>query len=800
MREGRRRGENVAPAAQATACLHCGLRLSADAEDEFCCAGCRSVYRLLRDEGLDRYYDLRGARGVPVPSLHLETRDRKWLEELEAEIATADESCRLDLDVQGIHCSACVWLIEELFRREDGGVRALVNPALGKVELAVERAFPLRRFVDEVERFGYLLGPAKKELPRRTDDLLLRTAICIALAMNSMLFSAAIYLGLEEGTFYAFVHRLDYALAVVAVLVGGSVFIRSAWNGLRRGILHLDTPIALGIVLAFAGSSWSFFFGEGRAAYLDTITIFIALMLLGRWLQERVLERNRNQLLASDGVDGLLARRVRGDALETVPCREIAAADVLLVAPGDLVPVDGTLLDDATSFSLDWIKGESAPRRVDPGETVPAGAFNASPRAVRVLASTDFAESQLVALLRTPSVARDPEGARATDWWRRFGAIYVTAVLASAAIGVALWLWLTGDAVQAVEVATAVLVITCPCAFGIATPLAYELVQGGLRRAGLFVRAAGFLDRVPAVRRVVFDKTGTLTTGSLRVVDRSPLDGLGADERAALYDLAARSTHPKSKAIARALEHGDVAFRPALDVREVPGAGVEATIAGSLHRLGRASWAAPFATFETEPDVVYAVDHRVRAAVSTEETLRPDAASEIERLAREGHELWILSGDAPEKVRAMATRLGLSETRAIGGCSPERKAKWVDEHDLRDTLFIGDGINDTLVAERAYVSGTPAIDRPFLPARTDFYFVTPGLEPIALALRASRRLSQVVRRNLVFAVAYNAGAVALAWAGLMTPWLAAVLMPASSLAIIAATTAALSGRSALWKS
>ncbi len=648
------------------ACAHCGQPLSPDARDDYCCAGCRTVHRLLEVGGLTRYYALRGRRGVPVPELHPEKRDTKWLEALEGRVAREDGPCRIDLDVQGIHCSACVWLIEELFHREPGAARVLVNPALGTAELAVSSDFPLRRFVEEVARFGYLFGPSHAQAPRRSDDLLLRTGICIALALNTMLLSAAIYLGLRAGPLYALVSRLDYALSVVSVLVGGSVFLRSSWRGLRRGLLHLDTPIALGIVLAFAGSTWSFFFGGGRAAYLDSITVFIALMLLGRWLSARVLERNRRQLLESDGVDGLLARRIRGGEVRTVACREIDAGDALLVSPGDLVPVDGELLEAAGSFSLDWIRGESAPRVFARGETVPAGAFNAGARAARLGAVTDFAASPLVPLLRTPEAEGAGEGgpgvrprsdrSRFTD----MAFLYVLFVLVAAALGVAFWLVRTGDLLRATEVATAVLVVTCPCAFGIATPLAHELFYGGLRRAGLFVRTQRFLNRAPRVRRIVLDKTGTLTTGVPRLVDAAPLDVLDSAERAALYDLAARSTHPKSLAVARALDDRGLALRPAVEVTEVPGAGLESHIDGHVHRLGAPGWAdvpfgadgkcgrrrspeavtdAEIGAADAEGDLLYAVDGVVRAHLATCEELRPDAARELRRLGDAGYEL-----------------------------------------------------------------------------------------------------------------------------------------------------------------
>ncbi|HJK99400.1 MAG TPA: heavy metal translocating P-type ATPase metal-binding domain-containing protein [Polyangiaceae bacterium LLY-WYZ-14_1] len=810
-------------ASERTSCRHCALPLGpGSTRNGFCCRGCAAVHRLLHASGLARYYDLRGARpGLPATGVDPEDgavatgpRDRKWLEPLVERLTAAgpEAPVRLELDVQGLHCAACVWLLETLFRRRPGGIRLLINPAMGRAELVVRGAFDLPGWVAEVERFGYLLGPPTKEPPRRSDDLLVRVGICVALAGNTMLYAAAVYLGLREGPLFEVLHDLQLAMATVAVFVGGSVFFRGAVEGLRRRILHLDVPIALGIALAYAGSVWSFFFADARASYFDSVSVFIALMLVGRWLQERVLERNRNQLLASDGADSLLTRRIAPNGtLSLVRCPEVRAGDRLLLAPGDLVPVDATLRGDEGRFSLEWIDGESTPRRVPAEELVPAGAFHVGNGAVEVESTTDFQDSPLLSLLRTPP---DVDAARGRGrWWQRVSGAYVVGVLAAAGLGLTGWLVLAGDPIRAVEVTIAVLVVTCPCAFGIATPLAYELAQGGLRRRGLFVRTMGFLDRALGVRRVVFDKTGTLTTGGLAVADPDALRSLGDDARQALIDLAARSNHPKSLAVLRALggsAEGGAAVRRALEVEEHPGRGVEGVLPdGRRARLGSAAWAGELGVAPPprsgpatshDADLVFALEGAEAVPIPTVERLRPDAAAELAALDAEGLEPTILSGDRTPRALALARTLGLPADRVFGDHRPEDKAAWVRAHDRGDLLFVGDGLNDGPAAAAATCSGTPAVDRPFMPARSDFYFVTPGLAPIRLGLRVSRALAQTVRRNLTFALTYNAVAVALAWAGWMAPWVAALLMPLSSLVVLAATSKALGPRSALWKS
>lgn len=787
--------ERIAP------CAHCGTELGPGSVDGFCCVGCREVHALLGAESLDRYYELRGDRGRPVADTRPELRDFKWLELIEARIAGSPGLHRVDLDIQGLHCAGCVYLLEELFKREAGGARVLVNPSLGTLELTIRPEFPLRRYVTHVERFGYMLGPAVKQRSERGGDLLLRLGICAAIAMNSMLFSISIYAGLEDPALLRLFHALTFGLSVIAVAVGGTVFFRSAWQALRRGILHLDLPIALGIILAFSGSAYSVITRSGRASYFDTVNVFITLMLLGRFLQERVVEKNRAELLDAAGVDALLTRRLDGDRVEVVPVRSVEEGDLLLVSPGDVVPVEAAVEESEAAFSFDWITGESAPVGASRGDAVPAGACVAGARAVRVRAREAFADSALVRLLRSPA-ARAADAARITPWWARVTKRWVLLVLVASAGGFALWMGRTGDVGRALDVVTAILTVTCPCAFGIAVPLAYEIVQARLRREGLLVRSPGFLDRATAVRRVVFDKTGTLTTGVLRLEGAEQIDALDDEERRALYNIAARSTHPKSIAVKRALAGRGIGFDPELVVEEEPGLGLVLRTGEHEYRLGSPRWAVGDQLGSgsgSGSDVVFAVDGVVRAAFTTAEDQRPDARVEIEELARSGFEVWILSGDKKERVLDLASAVGVPAERAVSGCSPEDKAAWLRDHDHGDTLMLGDGINDSLAVAAAHCSGTPAVDRPFLAARSDFYLVTAGLRPVRFALEASRRLEQVVRRNLTAALAYNVLAIGLAYAGLMSPLTCAVFMPLSSLSIILATTRALSS-GAKWKS
>jgi Cu2+-exporting ATPase len=817
-------------------CLHCGLDLPERAElGLFCCAGCKNVHELLKSEGLERYYDLRGATDAPPPELRED--GFLWLDPwLKRAVPGPGGTLRLSLDVQGVHCAACVWLLQELFARQPGALELRVNPAVGRAEfLWIENQLDLRDYLRTVLRFGYRFGPQRKQASVASRGLLVRFCISLAAALNTMVFSLCYYLGLAplaagpdgDGGLYAIFGRWNFALCTVAVLVGGSLFMVSAWRGLRRGVAHLDLPIATGILLGYGGSVWAWLARGPEAAYFDTITIFVSLMVLGRWLQERVLEKNRLSLLASDGVDDLFARRRRGDQLATIPAAEIAVGDELWIPPGDLVPVASTVLGERATMSLAWITGESRARGFEPGETVPAGAFHTGESSARVAALEPFAASRLHTLLGPARLLQDEAGPGPSGAPRpaplaggnRFATLYVACVLILAAAGFVLWS--SSGFERAIEVALSILVVTCPCALGLAMPLAHELVHVALRRRGIFLRETDFLARVLSVRHVLFDKTGTLTRGTLELGrdSREALSRLDPQSRRVLAHMTAQSLHPVSRAIHAALSPSGASATPlvaGLSVREFPGRGLEARLEEQTWRLGSAPFALP-AQSQGRTGTCLSLDGTALAEFSLEEVLKSDAREEVQRLEAQGLEVHLLSGDRPERVRRVAGELGIDPARVHGGLSPEDKARCVRALDRStpsaaapagngaaagrravgqgDTWMVGDGINDGPAFDAAWCASTPAVDRPNLPARAGMFYLGDGVSAVRVTREYAARLWSVLRTNLWLSSAYNLCAVAACLCGFVGPLTAAVLMPASSLGFLGLTYARLSPRS-----
>ncbi len=779
----RRSSEKPSVTSQQVTCAHCRAPLSTVSDTEatgstarptaehFCCTGCRSARSLIDRMGLGQFYDLSN----DVSRGDAEASERPWLPALLdlARVRHPESRLVLTLDVQGLHCAACVWVLQALFRKRQGAVHLEVDPGVGRLHLTFDaRSFALAAYLDDIAQLGYRVGPPCREGRPPSDGLGLRLGVTIAIAMNAMALTFATYLGLgpdDPDGLYTLFGWVNLALSTAALLVAGPVFIRGAIAAARRGALHLDVPIALGVVLAYVGSVVLFFSGRPELAYFDTLDIFLALMMLGRWAQRRFLDVNRRRLLDDDGFVHVRVKVIGADGtIAHRPLAELAADMRFLVAPRELVPVAANVEGAPTQLDLAWISGESEPVTVHPADIVPAGAHLASDAARVFVAREAFAASALHDLLRTSD--KDDTGDR---FWHRFTAAWVIAVLAFASIVAVVWA--ASSPLDALRHATAVLVVTCPCAIGLATPLAYELAHMRLRKHGLLPRRPGLLDRARRIRHVVFDKTGTLTLTRLDLDEASlhALDTLAPADRDALYQLSARSNHPKSRAIQAAL-----AARPldtSLSVTETPGLGL-ASLSHTLFGDGVALVLAR------------ADDAHALVRLTFTETLRPQAKAEIAALIAAGLDVHIASGDSAERAAAVAQTLGIAESNVHARMSPADKAALVTTLGAGETLFVGDGVNDALAFERAAIAGTPVLDRPTLPARADFVVTSGHLGPVAELLRLSQRVRTITLRNVAIAAVYNALALVAGIQGWLSPVVAALAMPASSLLVLALTT------------
>jgi len=768
-------------------CVHCGTAFRPTAHRrDYCCAGCEFVHGLIAERGLGQFYDLQESGVAPAPSTVFHQRDYTWLQELVAVSGNA-----LTLEVQGLSCIGCAWLIERLFERRPGALHLDVDPALGRLAMRWQPGlFDVVAFARELQSFGYLVGPPGQDQPRGNRGLNLRLGLCAAFAMNTMLFTLPGYLGMEASfPFAALFSRLTFLLGTLSFFIGGSYFFIRAFQALRQRVLHIDLPIAAGLLAAYAGSIVAAAQGWHGFVYFDFVSTFTFLMLAGRWLQEKVVERNRRQLLSAQA-GPITVRLATG---EKISAEKIATGDLFLVEPGQLVPVRSRLESDGALLSLEWIHGESEAATVHRGHLVSAGAVNCGTAALTLLAREAWADSLLATLLRVA-----PTGPVRDPVFERFLRGYLWVVLGLALTGFGSWWFLTGSLLPALQVMISVLVVSCPCASGVALPLARDLAASQLRRLGVFLRDSGIWAHLSQVRKVIFDKTGTLTLESISLLNPEVLAALDERSRAVLLGLVLESLHPVSGCLREQLLAERVAPVTPDRIDESIGYGLSAEMDGHHWRLGRVAWAEGKSAADSQaPDstaeCAFSCDGHLLAEFRFGEVARDDAREEIQALQACGLEVYVLSGDRAPKVAAMAQRLGLATDHCLAELSPQQKAERVRELDAHDTLYLGDGANDSLAFDAACVSGTPAIDRGLLEKKATFYFLGRHLSGIRSLLTVGAIRRRAAHTVVAFAITYNLVAIALCFAGFMSPLLAAILMPASSLVSIAIVLLAFRG-------
>lgn len=687
-----------------------------------------------------------------------------------------------DLAVPDVHCAACIQSIEGELGKLEGVDNARVNLSTRRVTVKWKGDTP-PPLVETLQRIGYESHLFDLEASGKDEglaELIRAVGISGFAAGNIMLLSVSVWSGAEDSTRDLF-HWLSALIALPALALAGRVFYRSAWSVLRRGRMNMDVPIVIGVSLAYAMSLYETI-NHGSHAYFDASVMLLFFLLIGRTLDHLMRERAR---VAVKGLSRLVSRgatQVAPDGTRNyLPVDEIEPGMTLLVAAGERIPVDAVVAEGASDLDCSLVNGESDPRKVRPGDAVQAGTLNLT-GPMTLTATAAAKDSFLAEMVRMMEAA---EGGRAR--YRRIAdrasALYAPVVHLTAFITFLGWMVASGDWHKAVTIAIAVLIITCPCALGLAVPIVQVVAARRLFEKGVMVKEGSALERLAEVDTVVFDKTGTLTLGRPFLVNRGEIAADVMDIAAAI---AARSIHPASRAIADALPGGSVGFD---EIAEVPGYGMEARTGGVRYRLGRAGWAIAAdgaADFNPgEGGTVLTRDGKVLAEFRFEDRLRDGAAATIAALKGLGLGVGMLTGDRADVAEAVARKLGIPIFEA--GLLPGGKTDRIEAlaRDGRKVLMVGDGLNDAPALAAAHVSIAPATAADVGRNAADFVFLRESLSAIPLALGVSRSAGRLIRQNLALAIVYNVIAVPIAILGFVTPLIAAIAMSLSSVLVIA---------------
>ena len=693
----------------------------------------------------------------------------------------------IDLHVPGIHCAGCISKVER-------GVRALPGIAQARVNFTTRRlavdweaeALSADRIVETVTGLGFEVRPfapeeaAKADDHGRTQELIRAMVVAGFAATNIMLLSISIWSGAAAATRDLF-HAISAAIALPAIAYAIRPFARSAWSVLKHGRTNMDVPICIGVTLA-TGMSLYETLTHGHHAYFDGATMLLFFLLIGRVLDSVMRDRARA------GVAQLLKQTPRGalalmadGSTEWRPIDSVAPGMRVLVAAGERLPVDGVVESGDGLIDRSLVTGESAPEAVKPGDKVLAGTLSLD--AVLTIKTAAAGETTFIAdLVRLMEAAEQSKSVyvRLAD---RVSRLYAPAVHLLAALTCVGWLIAGQGWHAALTAAIAVLIITCPCALGLAVPAVQVTAAGRLMTRGVLLKDGGALERLAEVDSVVLDKTGTITRG------QPVLDGrgdLGHDAGAALA-LAQRSTHPLARALASALLADGVTPATVTDIRELPGFGVEGRLGGEAVRLGRPDWIDPhMGAIPDAARLATAFRRGDRPAVLARfrDELRPQAADAVAALEALGCDIRMLSGDRPDVAADVARSVGIADWRA--GCTPSDKVAAITarQGEGARVLVVGDGLNDGPALAAGHASIAPASASDVGQAAADLVFLGDGLDAVPAAVRLARRARALVRQNIAMAVVYNAIAVPLAIAGVVTPLIAAVAMSSSSLLVI----------------
>ncbi len=698
-----------------------------------------------------------------------------------ADLARVVKDARIVLSLPAAHCADCISTVEKALQAVEGVRSARLNLTLKRVSVDAGPEITPQALVQVLDRAGYEaheLDPgllSVTETDRQGRDLLMRMGVAFFSMMNVMLLSVAVWSGADGATRDMF-HWISGAIALPTVVFSSQPFFKGAWRSMKAGRLGMDFPISLAIVLACFISLYETI-NSGVHVYFDAAVMLTFFLLIGRYLDHRTraIARSAAQELAALEVPRAIVLR-DGSELVT-PISEVAVGDQVLVRPGGRMPVDGEVVAGASEIDRSLLTGETLPVPALPGTLVSAGEVNLTgPLTLRVTAAgKDSSLHQMADLVAVAEAAKT----RYTSLAERAAHAYSSIVHVLAAVAFTGWLIYTGgDFRMSVNIMAAVLIITCPCALGLAVPAVLTSASGRLFRKGMLIKDGTALERMSQVDTVVFDKTGTLTMGTPVATnfDQHPLPA-----REVALALAGASSHPLAMALADAARREGIKPARVEDIRERPGYGVEGSWKGMPVRLGRAEWCGAAPGGETATWLV--TGEGAPRAFTFTDRLRPGAAGLMSALQKAGQRMILLSGDNAAAVSSLAAELGISDWSA--GVLPAEKAARIRELRAagRNVLMVGDGLNDTAALAEAYVSISPASALDAARVASDIVLLGQNIAPIADAIRISQQASRRIVENFKISAGYNIVAVPLALFGMATPLAAALAMSLSSITV-----------------
>ncbi len=777
-------------------CTHCHLEFDEAVmikeplkpELNFCCNGCQGVYHLLKDDGLDSFYDKLGNNKLSKP---LAVGDDSSNFDMESFVTryikkTEEGFNRVDLIIEGIHCAACIWLNEKVLNETPGIVDININFTNNKAKIIWdEDIIKLSQIIDKIRSIGYNAYPYNRtdseiKATKNKKDFFLRMSIAIFASMNIMMIDVAKYTGYFTGIdpeMLRMIHMAEFIFASPVLFYSGWIFFRGAYYGLKNKIINMDFLVSSGATLTYIYSLYVLFGGAGDS-YFDSVAMIITFVLVGKYLE--VLGK-KSAVDTMDKIKSqipLEATIIIDEGKKVVSLDEINIDDIIEVKTGEKACVDGLVISGYSSFDESSISGESLPVDKKIGDKIFSGTINTE-AVVRYKATKNYANSTLnhIVELLEDSLNSKPKIEDTTQSMSKYFSIMILSLAIGTFIG---WFFYEGSFENSLIIGISVIIIACPCALALATPIASLIGISWLTKEGLLFKEAKFIETFAKIDAIVFDKTGTLTTGKLSV-KAVPLS-LTKDELNILYSLADSSTHPVSIAIKQYLEksYDNLKHLELNNIEQVPAFGIQAEYNNDIIYGGRLENNIEYKTTIYH----FTINDKLLATFELEDQLRVDAIETIEYFKNENIKTVLCSGDNELTVSRIAQEVGVDHH--LAKMSPIAKADYI--RSLRDSgqivVMVGDGINDSLALSRADISIAMGNGADIAIAISDIVILNDQLLGITKSFYISKRTFRFIKQNLMISLIYNIVTIPIAMAGFIIPLVAALSMSLSSLLVV----------------
>ena len=782
------------------ACSHCNLTFSkdvmiADGTHYFCCKGCQGVYSLLNDEGLGTFYDKLGDTKLQPASQEKTDLEKFDLEGFKNKYIKVDDDGlhEINLIIEGIHCSACVWLNEKVLHKLDGILEATINYTNNKAKIIWDPdTLKLSQIIDTIRSIGYNAypyDPALQEERATATRKSYYTRILVAVfgAMNIMWLAVAHYAGYFSGIQQSFKDILNVAQFVLATPVlfySGWIFFRGAYYGYKNNMVNMDTLVASGALSAYIYSIYAMVTQKGEV-YFDSVVMIITFVLVGKYLE--VLSKKS----AVDTLDGMMGSTptevttVKEGVKSLVSVENILVGDTIELKPGEKVVIDGLVTSGEGSFDESSLTGENEPVYKKKGDEIRSGSLCLD-SVIHYEATKDASSSLLTSIvsLLEESITKKP---RLEQLANSISGYFSTTILIVALLTFIGWYFREGSFEQALIVGISVIVIACPCALGLATPMATLVgISMALKRNILF-KEATFLETMAKAKVLALDKTGTITEGKPSVVKATLLEGF---DPALLLALVNTSNHPISKGIKKYLEekYNALSTLQLENIKTIEAKGLEASYKGQKLLGGNASLLQASGieiTFDSENTLfVFAIDGVLAAQFELTDTIRQGAAKAIKDIQALGIEVVMLTGDHEQSAKKVATSVGIHHVYAK--LLPQDKAAFIDAYHQKGeaVVMVGDGINDAIALASSDIAIAMGSGADVAINVSDVVLLDEKPQSIYEAYKLSLRTFRAVKENLAFSLLYNVVAVPLAVLGYVNPLVAALSMSLSSLIVV----------------